>query len=177
MTASNLNQFHLVILPDSTTVTELLLAKLRKFLAGGGKLIASYRGGFDPSGQWSLGSEIPITFAGEEERYPTYWRARPGFNADLSISNRVMYANGLKATPPRGAEILIDRVLPYFKRTDLKFCSHFQTLPSPKSITQHPAANGWRKRWHFTSPIPFSASIARPAISPLAMAGAVQWKN
>ncbi|MGB8352501.1 MAG: hypothetical protein WCD79_01300, partial [Chthoniobacteraceae bacterium] len=46
---------------------------------------------------------------------------------------RVFYQGGMNATGGKGTNILVERVLPYFKRTDVKFSSHFQTPPVSKA--------------------------------------------
>ena len=150
--SADLDQFKLLILPDSTTITKTLLAKVRRYLANGGKLLASFRAGFDDSAKWSLTREMPIKFFGPEEKFPAYWRARKDFNSDLSPSDRVFYEQGLKIQKPSDARVLISRVLPYFRRTDLKFCSHFQTPPSNK-IDKHPAAIATDQWAYFADPI------------------------
>ena len=48
-------------------------------------------------------------------KYPTYWRARAAFDADLALSDRVVYEPGLQVLGGENTEVLIDRVLPYFK--------------------------------------------------------------
>jgi hypothetical protein len=50
------------------------------------------------------------------------------------------------------AEILIDRVLPYFKRTDLHFSSHFQTPPVAE-VDRHPAVIAGERFVYFADPI------------------------
>jgi len=49
--------------------------------------------------------------------------------------------------------VLVDRVLPYFRRTDLTFCSHFQAPPVPEIDADHPAALGGNNWAYFADPI------------------------
>ncbi len=126
--ASDLDTVSLLLLPDSVVITPRLGGKLARFHAGGGGLILSHRSGFDAEGRWALGF-LPLAFHGDTDRWPNYWRARPDFAPELSRSDRVFYARGLNVTPGPGAEILVDRVPPYFQRTDIHFSSHFQTPP------------------------------------------------
>lgn len=122
---------NLVILPDSTVVTPALARKLAKFHAGGGKLIVSHRAGFDADGRWAL-NFLPLKFAGEADKFPTFWRARKAFDPALSMSDRVFYGAGMNVVPGKGVKTLIDRVPPYFRRTAVTFSSHFQTPPVAK---------------------------------------------
>jgi hypothetical protein len=150
--ASILDGFDLLILPDTVTITPRLLPKLQRYLDHGGKLIASFRSGMDAAGQWALRKHLPLTVLGEVELHPTYWRARRDFDEDLSISDRVFYQAGLNVKPGRGIRVLIDRVLPYFKRTDLTFSSHFQT-PPVRRPDAHPAALSGKNFAYFADPI------------------------
>jgi len=86
------------------------------------------------------------------EKFPTYWRARAEFDPALNRSDRVFYQQGLNATGGAGTRVLVDRVLPYFKRTDVTFCSHFQTppLPTPDAF---PAVIAGERFVYFADPI------------------------
>lgn len=128
---SDLNGYSLLILPDTTIVTPALAKKLAAYHAKGGKLILSYRSGHDAEGNWAL-DFLPLSFHGEVEKFPTFWRARPTYDAALGASDRVFYQAGLNVKPCKGAKVLVDRVLPYFKRTAIAFSSHFQTPPVAK---------------------------------------------
>jgi hypothetical protein len=143
-----------VILPDAATVTDRLAGPLRSFLAAGGTLIASHRGGFDAAGNWALAAEVPLTFDGPVDTVPTYWRPRPDFLPDAADSDRVVYRPGLFVRPTPGARVLVDRVPPYFKRrTDLTFSSHFQAPPGPAIDAAHPAALAGQSWAYFADPI------------------------
>lgn len=150
-TLSELAGYELLILPDWTVIVPELKMKLANFYAGGGKLILSHRSGFDRDGKWAL-DFLPLSFSGAVEKYPTYWRARPEFHAGLSRSDRVFYEQGLNVIGGPGTRVLVDRVLPYFKRTDVTFCSHFQTPPLP-SIDQFPAVIAGERFVYFADPI------------------------
>ena len=144
-----------VLLPDSVTVTAPLLAKLERFYANGGKLLLSHRSGFDTGGNWAL-PFLPLAFkdhfAEEEPKFPTYWRARPEFDADMSISDRVFYAQGLRVSGGEGTAVLVDRVLPYFKRTDVHYSSHAQT-PPVADADRFPAVVAGERFVYFADPI------------------------
>jgi hypothetical protein len=125
---SDLDAFELLILPDTTVIIPELKEKLADYYRHGGKLVLSYRSGFDAAGKWAL-DFLPLEFHGEVEKFPTYWRAREDFDAAMHRSDRVFYQQGLNVSGGEGTRILVDRVLPYFKRTDVTFSSHFQTPP------------------------------------------------
>jgi hypothetical protein len=148
---SDLQNVKLVILPDTTVVTPILKKKLESFYKKGGKLILSYRSGFDASGEWAL-DFLPLSFKGEVEKFPTYWRVRPQFAPQMAGSDRVIYQAGMNARGGSGTSVLVERVLPYFKRSDLQFSSHFQTPPVAKS-DRFPAVIGGERFVYFADPI------------------------
>jgi hypothetical protein len=149
--SSSLDGLELLILPDSVALTPALKKKLAAYLAKGGKMILSGRSGFDAAGK----SEIPgvgLKTEGKVELYPTYWRASEAFSPALSRSDRVVYQPGEKVAAGAGVTTLVRRVLPYFKRSDLKFSSHLQTPPQAKADS-HPAVVAGKNYIYFADPI------------------------
>jgi len=140
-----------LVLPDSTVITAQLYPKLKQFHRQGGRLVLSHRAGRDAGGRWAL-DFLPLTFAGEEERYPTYWRMRKAFWPEMSRSDRVIYSQGTNLVASGGLEVLVDRVPPYFRRTALTYCSHSQT-PPVASASRHPAVVAGRNFVYFADPI------------------------
>ena len=124
----SLDDYALLILPDVTTVTPRLYTKLKRYHQRGGKLLLSHHAGRDEAGRWAL-DFLPLAFAGEVEKFPTYWRETKTAPLGLGGSDRVIYSQGTQVTGGKGTRVLVQRVLPYFKRSDLMFCSHFQTPP------------------------------------------------
>ena len=130
---SDLAGLDLVVLPDSVVVTPKLARKLAAFHRRGGCLLLSADSGYAAAGKWAL---PPMAFAAAVSKAagkPVYWRARADFDPDMAQADRVIYERGRDVHAGRGATVLIDRVLPYFDRTDSHFCSHFQTPPQPSA--------------------------------------------
>ncbi len=100
---SDLSEFELLILPDSTVITPDVKAKLKAFHEKGGKLIISHRSGFDPQGLWAL-DFLPLTFHGDVEKFPTYWRSRSDFSQEMSRATGYFTTRG--ATSKEGREPL-----------------------------------------------------------------------
>jgi len=148
---SDLAAHRLLILPDDVVITPRLYKNLKAYHAAGGKLVISHLAGRDAAGDWAL-DFLPLAFNGLVEKYPTYWRARAAFWPELSASDRVVYAQGVNVRPGRGTKVLVDRVLPYFKRTDLTFSSHFQTPPQADP-DRFPAVVSGRGFVYFADPI------------------------
>ncbi len=149
--ADELHRFPVLILPDSVRMSPRLLPKLRAYYEEGGKLILSHRSGFDPDGKWAL-DFLPFQPVGESRNAPTFWRIDPAFSPENSGTDRVFYEAGMNVRPKTCAEILVDRVLPYFQRTDVSFCSHFHAPPQPKS-DDFPAVLAGPQFVYFADPI------------------------
>jgi hypothetical protein len=147
----DLSAFRLLILPDSVVATAPLKDKLRAYLDAGGKVIASYRSGFAKDGSWVFtGDGLQ---AGEDILdYPTYWRGREGGLGEQDGSDRVIYQPGLEVSAGEGWSVLVDRVLPYFRRSDYRFSSHFQTPPMAEPCSW-PAVFGSKQVIYFSDPI------------------------
>jgi len=146
-----LDGFDLLIFPDSTRIDAELAARIKEFATKGGKLLLSGESGFDDSGSWAL-DFLEYAFCGCVDTYPTYWRARESFLPELSASDRVFYQQGNCIRPGKGFEVLVDRVLPYFKRSDIRFSSHFQT-PPVRDADAFPAVFGNESVIAFADPV------------------------
>jgi hypothetical protein len=149
--ATPLQGLDLLILPDTVTLTEALKKELKSYLGQGGKILLSGTSGFDAKGK----NEIPgvqLRRTGTVDLFPTYWRAKAAFSPALSRSDRVVYLAGENVEAGRGGAVWVERVLPYFKRTDLTFSSHYQTPPRAKA-DRHAAVIGGKKFVYFADPI------------------------
>jgi hypothetical protein len=125
--ASELSGYELVVLPDSVVLTPTLRKKLLAYMNEGGKLLLSGHSGFGPHNDHELC--LPLRIVSDVEKFPSYWRAASEFSPVLSRSDRVVYQRGLNVQSGPQTEVLVQRVLPYFQRSDRAFCSHFQTPP------------------------------------------------
>ncbi len=144
--------YSLLILPDQCVITPELAEKLGAYYRQGGRLMVSHKALLNINGQLAL-DFLPLDVHGDEPLYPTFWRAENTFDGELAVSDRVIYAQGLRITPKDGAEVCVRRVLPYFKRSDLKFSSHFQTPPVAKADSVHPAVLRGERFVVFADPV------------------------
>ena len=149
--ACDLRPYALLILPDYVSPTPKLAKALNAYLKGGGKVIVSNLSAFAEDGRAMLDA-LPLQQIGEVEKFPTYWRAGRKFSAELALSDRVVYLPGRKVRAGKGTQILAQRVLPYFQRSDLMFCSHFQTPPQAGADT-HAAVIRGANFLYFADPI------------------------
>ena len=129
---ADLGAFELVQLADSVVVTPALAAKLRSYYEAGGSLLLSHRSGFDADGRWAL-DFLPLSFEGKwgkpVEKFPTYWRTRSEMHDAIGDADRVCYLQGIDVLAGAGTRVLVERVLPYFQRTDATFTSHVHAPP------------------------------------------------
>ena len=83
--------------------------------------------------------------------HPTYWRCTQAFWPEASESDRVFYEAGLNVSSA-AAETVIERVLPYFQRSDEHFMSHFQAPPL-RDAAPYPAALLGERFAYFADPV------------------------
>lgn len=154
--SDDLGPFDLVILGDGTRLGDNFRAQLANYAAGGGKILAAADAVFsnntaDTNG-WGPFHELCLL--GEGEFAPAYLRARRAspLAATLGADDRVIYQRGLRVKCGGNVTVWADRVRPYFQRTDLRFCSHFQAPPDRKAGGELAVAAG--TNWvYFADPI------------------------
>ena len=127
--SDKLSGYKVVVLPDCMCLTDELKAKLAKFVAGGGKILASGVSALDTQ-QKEFAFDFGATFEGKNEYNPTYLRPefKPG---DLAVADFVMYGDSFKIKE-NGGKVLGCRRDPYFNRDVFSFCSHQHTPPNLK---------------------------------------------
>lgn len=131
--AADLSAYALVVLPDEVRVDAALAKRLLAYVEAGGRLILSHRSGWNGKGASPLWEEWGLQVAGEAEMAPTYWLPHPGSSLEgLCKQEKVIYQRGVDIQSDGRWENWMDRVNPHFQRSDLKYCSHFQTPPSGK---------------------------------------------
>jgi len=129
--ARNLSKYRLIILPDDLIIDVDLQKCLDAYVAAGGAILACYKGGSNPAGDY------PACFGaishGENENYPDFIIANGPMAANLEQeSEYVIYKPGLKITASRSeTKTILEARTPYFPRKGEYFCSHKYT-PSGK---------------------------------------------
>ncbi len=126
-TETDLSAYKIVILPDCALLDTNLEHKLKAFVEGGGKILASGISGMNRNKTgyvFHFGAE----WEGENHYQPDY--CRPRFEIpNLGISDFVCYEAGQRLKLKDGNE-LAARIDPYFNRTAEHFCSHLHTPSS-----------------------------------------------
>ncbi len=124
-TACDFSKYKLLILPDAVVITDAaLLAKLKDFVAGGGKLLCSGTSGTDGN---QMLFDFGADWQGKGDYQPSY--LRPTFPAlGLPVTSYVMYSANYKLQLTDPAARVEGYVrYPYFNRERGYFCSHQHT--------------------------------------------------
>ncbi len=115
--------YKLIVLPDAITLDQNLENKLSRFVADGGKLIASGRSLLRRDEQ-NFGLNFPATCSGVREYVPDFVQFEPAFDQDLVEAPFVVYHQAVQVKAQEGSVVLADGFAPYFNRTWEHFCSH-----------------------------------------------------
>ena len=129
---ADLDDYKLVILPDSIHVGPALAMKLREYVGQGGALLLSGESGLDPAGGAFALKEMGLTSKGTSPWTTAYVRAESASQLSRGVEamDHVVYERGWWVEPERGTEVLASVVPPYFNRDHARFNSHAQTPPA-----------------------------------------------
>lgn len=151
------HEFHpykLIVLVDSYRLTEEVTVKLRDFLSGGGKVLASGASPFDDALSYNGLPELGVIPLSEIPYSPDYVLVSDHeIRATMQLPDEelVMYQGSVKIAVKENADILAYSVAPYFNRSGRYYCSH-QHTPSSHQIS-HPALVATSQCSYFAHPI------------------------
>lgn len=129
-TESDWSGYKVLVLPDDVRIDEALLGKLKAFLAGGGKLLATGCSGLDPEGK-AFKLDFGLRYIEPNPYKPDYFR--PNFELkSLAPSTYVFYSQGQRVELTASGTELGRRVQPYFNRDAFAFSSHQHTPYDPE---------------------------------------------
>jgi hypothetical protein len=143
---SDLRPYRVVILPDRIPLSSSLAEKLNAYVKAGGSILASFESGLDPRKTGfaldgfpvrNVGTQI-LDAAGNDVRgrvyarndYAEYILPEGPIGRGMPPTEHVMHMKGMEIEATEGAEVLMEKVKPYFDRTPEHFCSHRQTPSS-----------------------------------------------
>jgi hypothetical protein len=132
MPAGSLDDYDLVIVPETTPVDDDLREKLRIYTESGGTVIFAGDAAIDVNGDPVLDAQ-GISTHGQSPYKTTYLQADSSIIESLTVLDHVMYERGFRMTADDGADVLCRVVEPYFDRSWEHFCSHAQTPPDQVS--------------------------------------------
>lgn len=122
------NKYKVVVLPDGILVDERIEAKLKAYVAQGGKILATGKSGLDTQEEKFV-LDMGVKYEGENPFKPDYFI--PSFSYQgLGSTAFVMYSDGVRISLD-GGEVLGEREDSYFNRDLLHFCSHAHTPNAP----------------------------------------------
>ncbi|MFA5863187.1 MAG: alpha-L-fucosidase [Phycisphaerae bacterium] len=145
-----LEQYEIIVLPDTVAVDEAMAAKIKTYYRKNGKLMLSGKSGQSADGQWML-DFLPYQCVGTEPLYPTFLRYSSGLFADRIPMDEVMYEQGTRLRQDQSMAVWVKRVVPYFNRTANHFCSHSHS--PPEKLSRFPAAISDNRIVAFADPI------------------------
>lgn len=128
-TKSDLTKYKILIMPDNIPVDDSFDEKLTLYINNGGKIIASYKSGLSPKGDFV--DFMGISLIGEAPYSPDFIVTKGDITKGLYDNTEyVMYLKGMEVAVREGAEKLIDVNVPFFNRTWEHFTSHKHTPSS-----------------------------------------------
>jgi hypothetical protein len=124
------SRFRLLVLADDILIDELLEAKIKAYLAGGGKLLLTGESGLRKDGR-GFAFDIGAEWSGKSEFSPDYILPKREFRPKFISSPFVMYfaSQRIRATSGQSVGTIYD---PYFNRDYLHFCGHQHAPAKPE---------------------------------------------
>jgi hypothetical protein len=142
--SARFENYRLLILPDEIPVNGALATRLKAYLAGGGKLIASWHSGLGENGAFAI--DMGITRAGGAVAFrPSYVKAGKALDPDMPESAFVFYDEA-KTVKAGEATVLAEIYPSYFNRSYKHYSSHQHAPDDPAAaslgaaVTEHNGA-------------------------------------
>jgi hypothetical protein len=130
----DLSPYAVVVLPDNVIVDAGLAEKLRKYVAGGGRLLVSDRSGLDAgAGNFLIADLLGVHYAGAAPFAPDYMALGEEISAGIEEFAHVCQLQGSRVSADAGTQVLAHAREPYFNRTWEHFCSHQYTPQSERA--------------------------------------------
>ena len=164
---NDLSPYRVLILPDRIPLSQSLAQKLNAYLKNGGSIIASFESGLNAAKTAFALDGFPVRNVGApvvdgegndargrvyaRNDYAEYILPQGPIGKGLPRTEHVMHMKGMDVEACAGAEILMNKVKPYFDRTAEHFCSHRQTPSS--GIAGGPAVVRKGRIIYFAHPI------------------------
>lgn len=154
-------RYKVLILPDKIPLEETLAQRVRAYLDGGGKVIASHLSGLAAGSDEFALPELGVRYLAPARYSPDYLVPGPEIGEGILKAEHVMYERGLEVEPLPGADVLARVWHPYFDRTWEHFCSHRHTPVAGES--PFPAVVATANTAYFVHPI--FASLMRHGVT------------
>jgi hypothetical protein len=149
--SARFERYRLIILPDVIPVDAALAVRLADFVAGGGKLIASWQSGLNASGAFAI--DAGITRSGQPVAYrPNYVKASAELDSAMPESAFVFYDEAETITAA-GATVLAELHPSYFNRTYKHYSSHQHAPDDPSAAVLGAAVTEYKGIGYLAHPI------------------------
>lgn len=125
--------YRLMLLPDEIPLDDTLAHRLETYVAGGGKLLASWRSGFNGDSGFALDFGLSVE-SGSTGFWPSYVAMNRDLDRRIPVSPVVFYDEAMRVRT-RGADVFGEIHPPYFNRSYRHFCSH---VHAPDDIDAKP---------------------------------------
>jgi hypothetical protein len=138
-TDHDFSSYRLLVLPDKLAATPELAGKLSRFLASGGRILATGRAGIAPDLKGFILPQWDFDFCALDDNQSAYFRLTDTSDPKTCDMDMSMYGGrGILFKEKAGGRRLADYVQPYFDRHWDGFHGYFYTPPEKK--TGHAAA-------------------------------------
>ncbi|MFA6928812.1 MAG: alpha-amylase family protein [Lentisphaeria bacterium] len=109
------DKYQLLIFPDKVTFNDEVIARVRRHLAKGGRILASSASGLDAAGaSFALTDEWPVVYRGKTSYDPLFFQSEGGYAEGLADGMALsVYASGISTSAALGAEVEMRCVKPY----------------------------------------------------------------
>lgn len=124
--------FDLVVLPDTYVMTPANAAKAKKFLAGGGRIIAAGTALLDEKNE-KFAIDPGAKLLGRSTNDPDYLVATD-LTPEIAVKSAIVILGGAFDVKPTTAEVLAERRASYFNRTWEHYCSHQHAPDAPGKV-------------------------------------------
>ena len=145
------SRYKLLILPDVIPVNETLKEKLHNYISNGGKVIASFRSGLDPTGNDFALKDLAVEYVGDAPYSPDFILPKGHLAKGLSASEHVMYDKGVEVKSSPEATFVQMAIRPVFNRSYEHFCSHLHSPSGREEV--YPAIVETTNTAYFMHPI------------------------
>ena len=121
---ANFAKYAVLILPDTVRLGGALAAKVRGYLAGGGRVLATARAGMAAGENRFALASWPVTYAGEARHTEPFLVVGREIGVGIPDMPHAIYKPGPEVKAKRGARVLARLGDPYFSRSWEHFFGH-----------------------------------------------------
>ncbi|WP_130858915.1 alpha-amylase family protein [Gracilibacillus phocaeensis] len=149
--AADFAKYKVLVLPDVIPIDDKLKEKIERFLANGGKLLATYEAGLNKEKSMFMLDKLGVNYQGHAPYSPDFIIPTGEIGKGLYPSEHVMYMQGSLVEAKPEAKVLEKTIKPVFNRTWEHFSSH---LHSPSSGEEgYPAIVATDQTIYFIHPL------------------------